>query len=50
MQDEEGLWELGEDESRILEYLATYFGPRTDSVQRRGRRAPLAPTSLPPQN
>ncbi|MCY3859488.1 MAG: cytochrome C [Gammaproteobacteria bacterium] len=43
MQAEEGLWDLGDDESRILEYLATNFGPRTDSVQRRGRRAPLAP-------
>ncbi|MCY4094546.1 MAG: cytochrome C [Gammaproteobacteria bacterium] len=43
MQVEEGLWDLGEDESKILEYLATYFGPRTDSVQRRNRRTPIAP-------
>ena len=43
MQEEEGLWELGDDESKILNYLVTYFGPRSESVKRRSRRAPIAP-------
>lgn len=47
MRDEEGLWDLGEDESKILDYLTMYFGPRTESVPRRSRRAPIAPTRTP---
>ena len=46
MQDEEGLWDLGEDESKIIEYLTTYFGPTSASSQRPSRRAPIAPTPL----
>lgn len=50
MQEEEGLWDLGDDESKIIEYLATYFGPTSDTAQRRSRRAPIAPTITSPQN
>ncbi|MEE4660826.1 MAG: hypothetical protein V2J89_10170 [Halieaceae bacterium] len=36
MQDTQNLWPLGEAEPVILDYLATYYGPRPA-----GRRAPL---------
>ena len=41
MKEDEGLWDLGKDESSILEYLVTYFGPASESPNR-PRRAPLA--------
>ena len=44
MQTEEGLWNLGDEEAKILDYLATYFGPRSDPIQRRSRRAPITPS------
>lgn len=50
MQDEEGLWDLGDDEPKIVEYLATYFGPQAATGQRRSRRAPLVPSTPSPQN
>ena len=43
MQTDEGMWELGETEPKILDYLETYFGPDTESSFRPGRRAPLTP-------
>lgn len=36
MQKDQGLWDLGENESLILDYLAQHYG-----VKRKGRRAPL---------
>ena len=50
MQEDEGLWDLGDDEPKIVVYLATYFGPAPATSQRRGRRAPLTPSNLSPQN
>ena len=50
MQEEEGLWDLGDDETKIVVYLATYFGPAPATSQRRSRRAPLTPSNLSPQN
>ena len=44
MQDTQGLWSLGDDESRILDYLAANYGPL-----KVGRRRPLPPELLPPQ-
>ncbi len=37
MQQTQKLWDLGENEEKILNYLATYYGPED-----KGRRAPLA--------
>ena len=42
MQETQGLWPLGEDEDRVLNYLAANYGPL--SV---GRRQPLPPNLLP---
>ena len=42
MQETQGLWPLGEDEDRVLTYLAANYGPL--SV---GRRQPLPPNLLP---
>lgn len=50
MQEEEGLWDLGDDEPKIVEYLATYFGPAPATSQRRSRRAPITRSNLSPQN
>lgn len=36
MQETQKLWDLGENEDKILDYLATYLGP-----EKKGRRAPL---------
>lgn len=36
MQETQNLWDLGENEDKIVEYLATYLGP-----EKQGRRAPL---------
>jgi cytochrome c1 len=36
MQETQSLWDLGENEEAILEYLATNYAP-----QKKGRRAPL---------
>lgn len=38
----EGLWDLGEDEARIVEYLSTYYGRAAENSVSRLRRAPLA--------
>lgn len=44
MQDSQGLWQFdAETEERILDYLATHYGP-LDS----GRRRPLPPHLMPP--
>jgi hypothetical protein len=43
MQETQGLWPLGDNESRIVEYLAANYGPVGA-----GRRLPLAPELLPP--
>lgn len=37
MQETQGLWDLGENESLILDYLAENYGPK----EAHGRRAPL---------
>lgn len=37
MQQTQKLWDLGENEEKILNYLATHYGPED-----KGRRAPLA--------
>ncbi|WP_051234114.1 hypothetical protein [Halomonas halocynthiae] len=43
MQDTQGLWEFQpEMEDNILDYLATYYGPKSDA-----RRAPLLPSQRP---
>ena len=44
MQEKQGLWPLGENEDKILDYLSTYYGP-TKSF----RRAPLPPAQMPPE-
>jgi len=44
MQDTQGLWSLGENESLVLDYLAQNYGPLAV-----GRRRPLPPELLPPQ-
>ena len=36
MQETQGLWDLGENEKEILDYLSTYYAP-----ERKGRRANL---------
>ncbi|PHK97769.1 hypothetical protein CGL56_14880 [Neolewinella marina] len=36
MQEKQGLWDLGEQEGPILDYLATYYAPEES-----GRRPPL---------
>ncbi len=36
MQKTQKLWDLGPQEDKILDYLATYYGP-----EKKGRRAPL---------
>jgi len=36
MQETQGLWELGDNEPLILDYLAKHYGPK-----KQGRRAPL---------
>ena len=36
MQESQGLWDLGEHEPKILDYLVKYYGPN-----RQGRRSPL---------
>ena len=43
MQETQGLWPLAANESLVLDYLATNYGPL--SV---GRRRPLPPELLPP--
>jgi len=43
MQEKQGLWQLGENEEKILDYLSTYYGP-TKSF----RRAPLPAELMPP--
>ena len=43
MQDTQGLWSLGKNETAVLDYLAGNYGPL--SV---GRRRPLAAEFLPP--
>ena len=50
MQAEEGMWELGESEPKVLDYLETYFGPETDSPRTRSRRAPIASQPRSPSN
>lgn len=42
MQNTQKLWPLGDAEPLILDYLATWYGPKTQS-----RRPPLAPHLLP---
>ena len=42
MQDTQKLWPLGEAEPAILDYLATWYGPKTQS-----RRPALAPHLMP---
>jgi hypothetical protein len=44
MQEKQGLWPLGDQETVILDYLATNYGAKTA-----GRRRPLAPELLPPE-
>lgn len=41
MQKYHKLWDLGETEKPVLDYLATHYGPSPAKAQ--GRRAPLAP-------
>lgn len=43
MQEKQGLWQLGKNEDKILDYLSTYYGP-TKSF----RRAPLPVELMPP--
>ncbi|MEO0900068.1 MAG: monoheme cytochrome C [Bacteroidota bacterium] len=37
MQETQKLWDLGQDENKILDYLAKFYGP-----EKKGRRSPLA--------
>ncbi len=37
MQETQGLWDLGDNESKILDYLAEYYAPEAP----KGRRVPL---------
>ena len=43
MQEKQGLWQLGENEDKILDYLSTYYGPKKSF-----RRAPLPVELMPP--
>lgn len=43
MQETQGLWPLGNQEDRVLDYLAANYGTRPA-----GRRRPLPPALLPP--
>ena len=44
MQETQGLWSLGDNESAVLDYLAANYGPVAV-----GRRARLQPEFLPPR-
>ena len=41
MQKDEGLWELGEYEDKVLTYLATYYGEQSNTERPRSKRKPL---------
>jgi hypothetical protein len=43
MQNKQGLWPLGSNETIILDYLETYYGPVADS-----RRPPIPGHLMPP--
>ena len=47
MQAKEKLWDLGQAEERILDYLSTYYGDTGDKEGQRKRRAPLSQPPLP---
>ncbi|MFT6435341.1 MAG: hypothetical protein ACJAVI_003396 [Candidatus Azotimanducaceae bacterium] len=44
MQEKQGLWPLGDNEDKILDYLSAYYGP-TKSF----RRTPLSSALMPPE-
>ena len=51
MQSKENLWDLGDAESKILDYLSTYYGVSDRSKKQRVRRAqlkPVEPIDSPP--
>lgn len=51
MQSKENLWDLGDAESKILDYLSTYYGASDRSKKQRVRRAqlqPVEPIDSPP--
>ncbi len=47
MQEKQGLWPLGENEDKILDYLSTYYGP-TKSFRRAPIPSELMPAELMP--
>ena len=41
MQKDEGLWDLGEYEDKVVTYLATYYGEKSNTERPRSKRKPL---------
>lgn len=41
MQKDEGLWDLGEFEDKVVTYLATYYGEKSSTEKPRSKRKPL---------
>lgn len=48
MQDQENLWDLGENESKVLDYLSTYYGTSSKPKTQRVRRAQLKQVAFTP--
>ena len=50
MQSEENLWDLGASETKILDYLVTYYSATDKPRNQRVRRAQLAPVEISPHS
>ena len=48
MQTRENLWDLGDNESKVLDYLSTYYGTSSKPKTQRVRRAQLKQVSFTP--
>ena len=48
MQTQENLWDLGDNESKVLDYLSTYYGASSKPKTQRVRRAQLKQIAFTP--
>lgn len=48
MQTQENLWDLGEYETKILDYLSSFYGASSKPKRQRVRRAQLQPVDFTP--